>query len=148
MLIGVQLGIFILLSKLVKRIPDQAQAAIIEFYTIIDGVKRKVENMFLKVSQNLPLSIEIKDKFGNVAKVDGAPVWSLTNPILGILEVSEDGMSAVLKPVGGVGSLKVQVNADADLGEGIKSILGELDVDMLAGEAVSVAISAGEPVDQ
>lgn len=104
--------------------------------------------MFLKVSQNLPLTIEVKDKFGNLAKVDGAPTWAVTDSTLATVEVAEDGMSAVLKPSGSVGTLKVQVSADADLGEGVKSILGELDVELLAGEAVSVSISAGEAVDQ
>ncbi len=103
--------------------------------------------MFLKGNQALPLSIAIKDKFGNLAKVDGAPQWALTDAALGTLAVADDGMGAVFTPTGVVGLLKVQVTADADLGEGVKSILGELDIEVLAGEAVAVEIAAGEPVD-
>lgn len=100
--------------------------------------------MFLKVSQVLPLAIAIQDKFGNVAKVDGAPAWELTDATLGTLEVAEGGLSAVLKPAGPVGICKVQVKADADLGEGVKELLGELEIEFLAGDAAAIAIAAGQ----
>ncbi len=104
--------------------------------------------MFLKVSEALPLTIEVKDKFGNPAKVDGAPQWAVTAPELASLEVSADGMSALVKPTGPVGPFKVQVTADADLGEGVKPVLGEMEVELLPGEAVSVGLAAGAPVPQ
>jgi hypothetical protein len=134
------------LDELLLLLKAQYQAKTIEFFTLKNGQKTKVENMFLKVSEALPLSIEVKDIFGNMAKVDGAPAWALTDSALGTLEVAEGGMSAVLKPAGLVGALKVQVSVDADLGEGVKTILGELEVQLLSGEAVSVVVSAGEAV--
>ncbi len=103
--------------------------------------------MDLKITQKAPLSIAIQDKAGNPAKVDGAPVWSLTDPSLGTLVASDDGMSAELTPTGPLGSAVIQVNADADLGEGVKTILGELPVTFVGGEAISISISAGSPVD-
>lgn len=119
-----------------------------EFYVGEEGHQRKVEFvMNLKVSQKLPMSINPVDKFGNAAKVDGAPVWSLTDPSLGSLAVADDGMSAELTPAGAAGSCEVQVNADADLGEGVKTIVGSLPVELVAGDAVSVSIAAGSPVD-
>lgn len=135
------------IEALLKR-PAVGAASTIEFYTTLGGLKRKVTNMLLKVNQNLPLSVEFKDAQGNPAKVDGAPQWAVTAPDLADLEVAEDGLSAVLKPKGQLGSLVVQVTADADLGEGVKSILGELPVDLLSGEAVLVSIVAGAPVDK
>lgn len=121
-------------------------AEVIEFYSDLGGINKKVDYMFLKVTQTLPLSIAIKDKFGNAAKVDGAPKWALTNEALGALTVSEDGMSASFAPAGTVGSLSVQVTCDADLGEGVKTIVGELAVELLAGDAETVEVSAGEAV--
>lgn len=103
--------------------------------------------MNLKVSQKVKLVLEIKDKGGNPALVDGAPLWSLTDPSLGDVVPAEDGLSAVLTPKGGLGSCVVQVSADADLGEGKKDILGELPVDFLAGDAAVISISAGTPED-
>jgi hypothetical protein len=108
------------------------------------GLKLGVRDMQLKVSFKLPLSIKLVDKFGNLAPVDGAPVWALTNPALGTLTVAEGGLSAEFVPAGVVGSLVVQVSADADLGEGVKTILGELPLDLLAGDAASIQIEAGE----
>lgn len=137
------------LNKTLKVIADvltPQKAVGIRFYALIEGKMRMVVQMFLKVNQSLPLSLSIADKFGNPAKVDGAPVWALTDPTLGALTVAEDGLSAVLVPAGTIGACKVQVSADADLGEGIKSILGELDIEFLAGEAEVVSIAAGTPV--
>lgn len=101
----------------------------------------------LKVSQKLPFSIAIKDKGGNPALVDGAPVWSLTDPSLGSFEVAADGMTALLSATGPLGSCMVQVLADADLGDGQQDLLGEYPVDFVAGDAATIAISAGAPVD-
>lgn len=135
------------IDRIEALLTTEEPARDIEFFTNIGGIKTRVVHMFLKVSQELPMLIEIKDKFGNPAQVEGAPIWALDNPALGTLLVAEDGMSAKLTPAGQIGAFKVQVSADADLGEGVKSIIGELDVELLAGEAVSVAISAGNPVD-
>jgi hypothetical protein len=109
--------------------------------------KEEILHMFLPVNKKLPVSIEIKDKFGNPAKADGAPSWALSDESLGSLAVAADGMSAEFSPSGSVGSLKLQVKADSDLGDGVKEILGELSLDLLAGEAVLVELKAGEPVD-
>jgi hypothetical protein len=122
-------------------------ATTIEFYTNEEGKNKKVDKMFLKASQKIPLSIRIKDAQGNDAKVDGAPQWVLSAEGMGTLKVAKDGMSAVFKPSGVVGLVKAQVMIDADLGEGVKAIYGELDIEVLSSEAVSIELSAGEPVD-
>ncbi len=104
--------------------------------------------MFLKISQNLPLAIAIKDRLGNDAKVDGIPAWALTDESLGKIEVAADGMSATLIPGDVTGACKLQVKADADLGAGVKEIVGELDIEFIGGDAVTISIAAGEPVDK
>lgn len=136
---------FLVVEDLANRNPIPV-ASVIEFYTLIDGIKRKVSSMFLAADKKLPLSLEIKDKAGNPAKVDGKPVFSLSDDSAGSLEVAEDGMSAVFTPAGKAVALKIQAKADADLGEGVKEIVGELDVEVLSGEAVFVGIVAGEPL--
>jgi len=42
----------------------------------------------------------------------------------------------------------VNVSADADLGDGVTTIAGTLDVTVAASQAVSLNISAGTPVNQ
>lgn len=133
--------------RALKRIGKPSTASRVEFYTALDGIKRKVFFMNVKVTQSLPLMIQPVDKFGNPAQVDGVPAWSLTDPSKGSIAPSDDGMSATFTPSGPLGEVMVQVSADADLGEGVKSILGELPISILAGEAVSVSISAGTPSD-
>lgn len=112
-----------------------------------DGIILEITKMQMKVTQTLPLSIKPVDAFGNAAVVDGAPVWSLSDPALGALAVAADGLSAVFTPAGALGSLQVVVSADADLGAGVKTIIGQLPVDLLAGDAVAVQVAAGAPID-
>jgi hypothetical protein len=137
----------------IKEAVMPGEASSIEFYAIIAGRKQKVESMFLKVSQKLPISLAIKDIKGNAAKIDGAPKWAVTNEALASLVVAEDGLSAELSPVGPVGSFKVQVKADADLsangedGSGVKEIVGELEIELVAGDAAVVELAAGVAVD-
>lgn len=122
-----------------------SNASAVEFYTIIEGQKEKVDEMFLKQTEQLPLAIEVKDAKGNPAKVDGVPQWSSTNPDLGTLTVSEDGFAATFTPGASLGATVLQVLVDADLGEGVKEILGSLELEVVSGEAVSVSIVAGQP---
>lgn len=130
-----------------EELTKPVEGSRISFYAFIDGQKRKVDNMFLKVTQAVPVSLSITDKKGNPAKVDGAPQWAVTAPELATLAVAEDGLSAVVTPVGPIGAFKVQVKADADLGEGVKEIMGELDVELTAGDAEVIALSAGAATD-
>lgn len=124
------------------------EATTVEFYTEIDGQLIKVDEMNLKVTQQVKLNVSFKDDKGNLAPVEGVPVWSATAPALVELLPAGDGKSCVVKPVGPVGDLQVQVNADADLGEGVKDIMGFMDLTLLAGEASVVELSAEEPTDQ
>jgi hypothetical protein len=119
----------------------------VEFTIIHDGQSRKVTHMFLKITQKLPVSVAFKDSLGNAAQVDGKPAWAVDNAALATVQVADDGLSAVVVPTGTVGSFKLQVSADADLGEGVKTILGELPIDLVSGEAVAVELTAGAPVD-
>lgn len=134
------------LGKIADVVIPVTTAAAIEFYTTINGVQTKVDKMNMKATQTLQLAIAIKDAQGNPALVDGAPVWSVTDQTLGAVIAAADGMSAVFTPAGPLGSCAVQVNADADLGAGVNTLVGELAIDIVAGEASTIAIS-GVAVD-
>lgn len=135
------------INRIEAEVTSLTQAHVISFYVNIEGIKTKVDHMFLKITQALPVAVAFQDKLGNAAKVDGLPVWAVTDESLAKLEVAEDGMSVVVKPTGLVGAFKLQCKADADLGEGVKEILGELDIELLSGEAELVVLAAGEPTD-
>lgn len=90
------------------------------------------------------LSIQPVDAAGFPAAIDGIPVWSVSDPSVITVNVSADGLSAQLVPASPVvlGTSQVSVTVDADLGEGVTSIVGLLDVEVVAGTTVAVNISA------
>jgi hypothetical protein len=98
--------------------------------------------------QKVELSISPSSAAGNPALVDGAPVWETSDPTVVTLDVATDGLSAVAVTTGKLGSARVSVTADADLGTGVKTLSGVLDVEVKASEAVSLAVSAGTPTDK
>jgi hypothetical protein len=112
-----------------------------------DGVKiRRTKKMeMMKVDEQLPLALMPEDKAGNASKVDGVSTWSC-DASMGTIVAAEDGLSATFTPVGPLGTTKVQALADADLGEGVKSILAEVEIQILAGETVRMNIKAGPAV--
>lgn len=102
----------------------------------------------MTIMQTIALSVAFFDKAGNAAAVDGLPKWGVSDESLASLEVSKDGLSAVLKPLGKAGSVKVLLSADADLGEGLKEISGESEEIVITGlEASVITLSVGEPID-
>ena len=80
--------------------------------------------------------------------MDGIPEWSVSDPAILSVTPSVDGLSATVKAIGPLGSCQVSNTADADLGEGTKPIIGTLDVNVVAGEAVAAVIEAGAPSEQ
>lgn len=102
--------------------------------------------MFLKVTDKLPVSLAIVDAAGNPAVVDGIPQYEVTDKDAATLEVAEDGMSVVVVPTGKIAKFDLQVKADADLGDGVKELLGTLEIETLSGEAVSMSLTAGTPL--
>lgn len=124
------------------------EAARIRFF-VVDGDKLQPigGSMFQKVTEPKKFAIKVTDRFGNDAKVDGAPAWAATDESLADIAVSEDGLSAVVTPKGPLGAFKLQVKADADLGEGVKELLGEVEIELAAGDAEVLTI-AEVPVEE
>lgn len=128
-------------ADIVKAINPPEAARIIFFVEEGGQLKRIGGNMFQKVTEAKKFAVKITDRFGNDAKVDGVPAWASTNESLVDIAVSADGLSAVVTPKGPLGALKLQVKADADLGEGVKELLGEADLELVAGDAEVLALS-------
>lgn len=106
--------------------------------------------LVMTVTQQVDLTIQPVDAHGNPAAVDGVPVWTSSEPDK--VEVTSDltGMFALARAVGPITTSPVQVNvtADADLGSGVRSLVGVLEISIVAGEAVSLGIVADPPVEQ
>lgn len=117
------------------------------FSVMTGGILIKdIRMLVLPVDHKVPASIQPVDAKGNPAAVEGAPVWSSSADTIVTVTAASDGMSAEIVPVGPLGTAQINVSADADLGSGVKAIVGVLDVQTAAGEAVSLQILTGAPV--
>ena len=84
----------------------------------------------------------IKDKKGNPAQLTD-PVWSTDNSDVLALEPTADGLGCRVKATGQLGTAKVQFSADGDIGPGVSSVIGTLDVNVVSGPATTVELTAG-----
>lgn len=116
--------------------------------TELDGqITSGVEFMKITASQKFTASIQPVDAKGNPAEVQAGSVqWE--GPDTLTITPSEDGLSAEIAAKGPLGSGQVSVSADADLGEGVTTIAGTLQVDVVAGQAVSLGVNTSDPVEQ
>lgn len=149
LLIEVMEKILVTLSYMEKSLrPVRPLATVIEtevFKINQDGSKERATDMKLQLGQNAEIKVTgIKDAAGNPAQVEGDKLdWSVKGDLaLGDLEVSADGLSALFKRNGAVGIVTVQVSGDADLGPDTKTIVGEVEVECLGGEAVVFELEA------
>lgn len=107
---------------------------------------RDIKMLVLPIDHKVPASITPVDAKGNPAQVEGAPVWTSSAQSIVMVTPAADGLSADITPTGTLGTAQVNVTADADLGAGVTSITGILDVQTVAGQAVSLKINTGEAV--
>jgi hypothetical protein len=107
-------------------------------------VKGDLMSFVLRIDQRVTVSIQPVDRAGNPAAIDGVPVWAAATGAVA-LTPAEDGLSCVIEPVGQLGTEQVSVTCDADLGAGVRTIAGVLDIDIVAGEAVGIVINPGVP---
>lgn len=100
-------------------------------------------------SQQCDLSIAPIDKKGFPAPVEPGSV-SWTSSDAAVADVVQDPADQLKATVvaGQPGTAQINVSADADLGAGVATISGALDVTVVGGLAVSLSVSTGTPVDQ
>lgn len=95
--------------------------------------------------QKISISVKPKTLAGNPAQVDGAPVWSNSNPEVIDLVVAPDGMSAEAITVGPIGVSQIVCKADADIGEGVTEIKAIGDIEVVSAMAATVGFEFGAP---
>jgi hypothetical protein len=105
-----------------------------------------VTKMLLRDDFKVTLFVAPVDKFGNPATIDGAAVWASSDETVATVVPSADSLSCDVLPVGKVGSVQISATADADMGDGIKPVSGTIDIEVVAGETVSMGVAAGAPV--
>jgi hypothetical protein len=107
----------------------------------------EVAMLVLKDAQKVTITVSPIDAKGNTAQVDGVPAWAVADPAILTLVPSDDGLTCVATTTGAVGTTQITITADADLGEGVKTISGLVDVEVVSGMAAGLNIVAGTPED-
>jgi len=82
---------------------------------------------------------------GNPATLDGVPTWTVTEGDA-TLEVAVDGLSAFLVSGAADTNSKVEVTADADLGEGVVTLTDTIDLAVVAATASVLGATVATPV--
>src|SRR5262245_8616952 len=113
-----------------------------------NGVTTKnVMSLILANDHKVTASIQPVDAKGNPAAIDGLAAWSSSSAdIVTVTNISADSLSADVVPGTALGTAQINVTADADLGSGVTTINGVLDVQVVAGQAVGFTISTSPPV--
>jgi len=129
------------LNRIDAKIPPVALAYSIQFNSD-DG--QRMETMLLKAdAAPAHLSVKAVDAKGNDALVEGGFQWASSDETIATVVADEGGAGAVVTVVGPLGECLITAKADADLGEGVREIIGTLPVVVVAGEAVEVQITEG-----
>src|SRR5262245_42767554 len=102
----------------------------------------------MTATQEMVLHAKILDRKGNPAPVYGAPSWLTDNTDLLALAPTADGLACAVSAVGPIGSAKVTMRADADMGAGYEEIVGLMDISVTPGKAVTVTLEADTPTEQ
>ena len=108
------------------------------FTTTVDSVTFTGENMAenLQVGHYATVSVQWVDQQGRPAKVDGLTTWATTDATVLSCAVSTGNPLIANCQAIAIGTAQVQATADADLGEGVKTITSTIDVSVIQGEAV------------
>lgn len=107
-------------------------------------IKGIIMAFVLRDDQRVTVSITPVDARGNAAQLGSVPAWVDATGQTD-LEPSADGLSCIVIPKGVLGTTQINVSADADLGDGVVTISGTLDLEIVAGQAVGFAINPGTP---
>lgn len=86
------------------------------------------------VNNTITLTAAFTDAKGNPTAPASVPVWTLDNSALATIVPAADGLSAVVTPVGPLGTVTVTVT------EG--TVTGTAAIDLAAGAAASVVVTA------
>jgi hypothetical protein len=103
----------------------------------------------LTATQNAPVQAICKDAKGNPAQVETPRYTTSDDSIVALIpDPGGDPLKTIASAVGPLGAALITFTADADLGAGMKPIIGTMDVVVNPGEATVVEIQAGTPVEQ
>lgn len=100
-------------------------------------------------SQKCLVRLAPKKASGQPARLDGIPTWETSDPTTATVSATtSDGLEAQVVASGPLGACQIIARGDADLGSGVRPIVGVLDVEINEGEAVVLELEPGTPEEQ
>lgn len=115
------------------------------------GIKVSGEgSMSIKIpaGKGTMVTIEPLDKYGNPTKFENDPVWqSSDSQVFTVVASPQSPYTAEIRSLGPIGRGQWSGTGDADLGDGVREVIALDDVEVVPGEAVSVAFSYGPIID-
>lgn len=118
----------------------------LRFNVSIEGVLHEgITAMILNTEQKVRVELEARTAAGNPAAVDGDPLWESSNEAVASVEVDPDNAMVAWVRSEAPGVAQISVRVDADLGEDVREVIGNLDVTVIESEAAIIQIVAGEP---
>lgn len=98
----------------------------------------------LKNTDKIEYTLAPVDAEGNPARVDGVPVWAVESGAATV-EPAEDGMSCFLVSADVADESVIKVTADADLGEGVRSLEATINLTTIVPEpeAIDLGLTPG-----
>jgi hypothetical protein len=106
-------------------------------------VKGNKMSIIVRNDQQVTLSPTFTDAKGNVVSELGSiPTWTVSDPSIAGLAISEDGMSVVVTGGSALGTAQINMVVDADPDSDIEEITGVVDITFKSGKAVFVSLSS------
>ena len=105
----------------------------------------------ISVDQQAHVRLAVTDRAGNPGKIDGVPTWSSSDEaLMSVVVDASDPLVALCVPADGAAdqAVNVTVEVDADLGEGVKPIVGVLAFAITGGAAKFVELSVDSVEDK
>ena len=102
-------------------------------------------------SQKVSVRLAPRTAAGNPANVDADEpvVWSSSDSsVMTVTPDAVDPLMAVVEAVGPVGTAQLSVSADADLGDGLRTLSALDEIQVVAGEAAVLGIEFGSAVEK
>lgn len=139
----------VLLQQILEAVTP-LPAVRIQFDVTMEGQQTQegVLQVTIKDNQKFDVSLSFTDAKGNAASVQKGSVAFVGFAGVSITPDPTDETKASVSADGPLVTGQISASADADLGDGVKTITGVLDVEVVAGDATVVQLNAGPATDQ
>lgn len=102
-------------------------------------------NIVSTIEEKVHVKLSPVTASGKPATVDGIPVWTVTSGDA-IVEPDADGLGAFIISADAPGTAEWKVEADADLGEGVRTITATGTYNYTDAQAQNLGLSAEPPI--